>query len=140
MIGEVVRAILFGACISLTALGTRSYGNLSELGPRDIPLQPPDWVFGVVWPCLYVTTGFAWVLQGNKADIPLGIITFLCCSWLIAYLSLRQKKLAAIILVCTAITTTITAFVLGGTPGGLLVPLAVWTTFASYLNLYEVIR
>jgi len=137
---EVIRAFLFGMCISITALGTRSYGDLSEMGPRDIPFQPPGWVFGVVWPCLYVTTGLAWVLEGKEADLPLGIITLLCCSWLVVYVCLNQKTLAAIILVCIAITTTGTAIVIGGIPGGLLVPLACWTVFASYLNIYKVIR
>lgn len=132
-----LRAVMFGTCISSTAISTIRCGKLSDIGPRNIPLQPPDWIFGVVWPCLYITTGIAWLLGGNKADIPLGMVTLLNCLWLVVYGCLKRKALAAVTLVCTAITTILTAIYIGGTPGWLLVPLAGWTAFASYLNIYD---
>ena len=133
-----LRAIIFGTSISSTAISTIRCGELSEIGPRNIPLQPPNWIFGVVWPCLYITTGIAWALEGGKADIPLSIVTLLCCMWLVVYGCLKRKTVAAVILVCTTIATIFTAIYVGGTPGWLLAPLAVWTAFASYLNIYDV--
>jgi tryptophan-rich sensory protein len=103
-------------------------------------LQPPDWVFGVVWPCLYVTTGAAWAVGGDRADLVLGAVTFLCCWWLVAYVCLRQTAVAALALATTVVLTVFGAASLGGTAGALLVPLAVWTAFATYLNTYDVWR
>lgn len=63
----LLRAVAFGVSVSATALAVRRCGRLSDIGPRDVPLQPPDWVFGVVWPCLYATTGIAWATSGTLA-------------------------------------------------------------------------
>lgn len=132
----VLRFVLFGACISITSAITRKCGTLSKVGPRNIPFQPPDWVFGVVWPCLFVTTGIAWVCAGHDADIVFSSITLLCCVWLVLYQCLKQKQLAAATLVATVIATIIAIL---WHSSWLLLPLALWTTFASYLNLYDAI-
>ena len=139
---DVVRALAFGVSIASTALVVRLYcGDFPEMGRSDVPLQPPDWVFGVVWPCLYVTTGAAWVL--GKQDPLLVALTSLCCSWLVVYLCLRKKKAAAGILAASALLAawTVVATADGtaaGTAGAAaLSPLALWLGFATYLNLYD---
>ena len=137
---DVIRAVVFGTAISVVSLLVRGCGSISEFGPRNVPLQPPDWVFGVVWPCLYVTTGAAWAVGGVRADLVLGAVTLLCCWWLVVYACLRQKGVAALTLATTAGLTVFGAASLGGTAGALLVPLAVWTAFATYLNAYDVWR
>ena len=131
-----LRFVLFGACISITSANTRKCGTLSKVGPRNIPLQPPDWVFGVVWPCLFVTTGLAWALAGHKADALLSSITLLCCVWLVLYQCMKQKRLAAATLVGTVVLSVIAML---RHSSWWLLPLAIWTTFASYLNLYDAI-
>lgn len=137
---EVLRAGAFGVSISVTSLAVRDCGTLGVVGPRrEIPLRPPDWVFGVVWPCLYVTTGIAWTVAGTTADLPLAAVTFLCCAWLVVYVCMRERALAAATLALTATLVTTTAVTFGGTVGGLLAPLALWTAFATYLNVYDVL-
>lgn len=136
----VLRAVAFGGSISATGLLVRGCGSLSEIGPRNVPLQPPDWVFGVVWPCLYLTTGVAWALGQEGADPVLAAVTLLCCGWLVFYACLKRKILAALTLAAVVTLTVFAAVSLGGTAGGLLVPLAVWTAFATYLNAYDVLR
>ena len=134
------RAVAFGASVTCTAALTRRCGGLDELGPRDVPLQPPAWVFGVVWPLLYVTTGAAWAPAGARADAMLAALTLLCCAWLPAYVCVRAKSLAAIILAAATILATLAALTLRGASSALLAPLALWLSFASYLNLYDVLR
>lgn len=134
---EVVRALVFGTSISVTSIFTARFGHLGQDNTSRIPLRPPSWVFGVVWPILFGTTGVAWILAGSKADVSLAIVTTLCCSWLVLYVALKWKAIAAFALVGTVIATTFAALYLKGVPGWLLSPLSVWTAFATYLNVYE---
>ena len=137
---DVVHALAFGTSITITAFAVRNCGRLNDVGPREVPLQPPDWVFGVVWPLLYITTGWAWFTAGARADVGMTLITVLCCAWLPAYLCLRSKSVAAAILIASVVATVVVAERLRSTPGWLLAPLALWLSFATYLNLYDVVR
>jgi benzodiazapine receptor len=101
----------------------------------NVPFRPPSWVFGVVWPLLYFTTGYAWRL--SKEDVLFTAIVGLCCLWLIAYSCAKNKEKAAAIIVASAVTTWYTVAQLDGTARTYLLPLAFWLTFASYLNIYE---
>jgi tryptophan-rich sensory protein len=133
----ILRAIIFGVSVTITSGCIRVWcKSLSEIAPRDIPFQPPAWVFGVVWPCLYVTTGAGWAM--GKADAALGAVTFLCCAWLMLYACWRQKRIAALSLGAICILTIVAAVMsTGAVAGWLLAPLAAWTAFATYLNAYD---
>jgi len=136
----LLRSLAFGALISLTSYLTRSNCGGLEGSAANIPLRPPSWVFGVVWPALFVTTGVAWAKASEgELDLPLSIVTALCCAWLAVYSCLQWKGVAAVVLVVSCLVTGISAALAAHKASQwLLVPLAVWTAFASYLNLYEV--
>jgi tryptophan-rich sensory protein len=119
----MLRAVFFGAAVSLTAAGR-------GCDFARVPLQPPDWVFRVVWPCLYVTTGAAWHRAGARADGLLGAITGLCCAWLVLD-CLRWRRLAAVVLLAVAGL----AF---AAHDRLLLPLAAWISFAALLSIPNV--
>ena len=85
----ILRLVAFGTLITATSRATRGCGSISDVQPREVPLQPPDWVFGIVWPGLYLTTGIAWAMSGPDVDLPLGAATMLSCSWLVVYTCLR---------------------------------------------------
>lgn len=137
----LLRAVAFGVSVSATALAVRRCGRLSDIGPRDVPLQPPDWVFGVVWPCLYATTGIAWATSGSDADVLLGCVTLLCCAWLVVYACLRETRAAAVVLLGTVVVSAMAAVHLRRAGGGWwLAPLVLWTAFATYLNAYDALR
>lgn len=136
---DTLRLCAFGVCVTATSLYMKTHcGKLSEIGPKGIPFQPPDWVFRWVWPCLYVITGVAWTKIGEKVDIPLSVVTGLCCLWLVLYACAKYKASAAACLVAIP-SITLYAVVANTDPSAsLLIPLGVWTTFAAYLNMYEV--
>ena len=108
--------------------------NLKNSG-ASVPFRPPGWVFAVVWPLLYASTGYAWRL--SQEDVLFTAIIGLCCLWLIAYSCAKNKGKAAAIIAGAAITTWYTVAQLDGTARTFLLPLALWLTFASYLNIYE---
>jgi benzodiazapine receptor len=108
--------------------------NLKSSG-QGVPFRPPGWVFGVVWPILYATTGYAWYL--SKQDVLFTAITALCCLWLIAYSCTKNKDKAPLVIVSAAVATWYTVAQLKGPARNYTLPLAMWLTFASYLNIYE---
>ena len=109
--------------------------NLKSSGAT-VPFRPPGWVFAVVWPILYATTGYAWHL--SKEDFLFSLIVGLCCAWLVVYSCNKDKQNAATIIVAAAITSWYTVTRIDSRPSNFLKPLAAWLTFASYLNIYEV--
>lgn len=131
---DVVRATAFGTCITLTSVVTRAAGGqITRASDRPKnPLQPPGWVFVVVWPALYVTTGAAWVL--GRSDTALSVVTALCCAWLVVYTILQWRRTASFVLMATVVAATFAAVESRGTAGWLLSPLVAWTAFASYLS------
>ena len=133
----ILRLVAFGTLITATSRATRGCGSISDVQPREVPLQPPDWVFGIVWPGLYLTTGIAWAMSGPDVDLPLGAATMLSCSWLVVYTCLRARMLAACVLLCTVFSSLAATL---SSPSRaarrLLVPLTAWTAFATYLNLW----
>lgn len=139
---RLLRGVAFGALISLTSYLTRSNCGGLEGSAADIPLRPPSWIFGVVWPALFVTTGLAWAKASDgELDLTLSLVTALCCAWLFVYSCLRRKGVAAAVLVASCVGTGISAAMARDpTSRWLLVPLAIWTAFASYLNLYDAMQ
>lgn len=133
----VLRASAFGYAVSLAALCTRQCGTLGEENRG--PLQPPAWVFRVVWPLLYVTTGFAWARAGARGDVPLGVVTAFCCGWLVVYVCLKRRAVAALILAIVTGVTIFAAATLQGVEGGMLIPLSAWLAFATFLNGYPLV-
>jgi benzodiazapine receptor len=109
--------------------------NLPSAGEA-VPFRPPPWVFGVVWPILYYTTGYAWEL--SRLDVPFSLVIGLCCLWLLVYACRGQKKLAASVIAASAIMAWATVLRLEGNARVAMLPLALWLTFATYLNAYEV--
>lgn len=133
------RALAFGVCVTATALVVRKLGGSSLRGGHaNVPLRPPDWVFGIVWPIIYATTGAAWVIATDDAFF--AAATLLSCTWLVAYAGLGRKRLGAAILLATAAVSVATTVRAPSTTARLLAaPLASWTVFAAYLNAAEVV-
>jgi tryptophan-rich sensory protein len=138
---DILRFVSFGLSITMVSFLIKRCGRLSDFGPRDIPFQPPSWVFGIVWPLLFLTTGLAWYVEKERADTYLIAASAFCCSWLISYVCLRYRTVAALILVSTVVTVLACIVVVESTAAkALLVPLALWTSFATYLNAYPLFR
>ena len=133
------RALAFCASIISTSLLLRLGGTSLSNAASHVPLRPPTWVFLVVWPILYVTTGAAWALAGAGGDLLLGCVTLLCCIWLIIYAKLRLVTSAAFVLAAVPVLVLVASVLIRGIAGALLLPLVAWTAFAALLNAYEAI-
>ena len=108
---------------------------------------PPSWIFGIVWPILYIcmAISFILILQNEKCkklcDPLLYFIIQLLFNliWTTIFFKLKNTKLAVLDLILIIIFTLITIqqfYKISLLATILLIPYLVWLCFALYLNLY----
>jgi benzodiazapine receptor len=113
-------------------------------------LSPPSWVFGIVWPILYLlmTVSFL-IVQRNKKCFPFcsPLVFFIIqlgfnLIWTTLFFKMKLPLLALIDLTLTIIFTFITYYQFNSISkfgSYLLLPYMMWICFAFYLNLHIVI-
>ena len=126
----MLRLVAPGLAITATSL---TCPNLKSSGAI-VPLRPPGWVFAVVWPILYVTTGMSW--SRSKLDTEFIVLITLLCAWLVAYSCKDDKTMGRnVLMLATLFSYYMVSRLKDPT---LFLPLAAWLTFATYLNFTEV--
>lgn len=135
------------------ALGWTS-GWVAQRGPylerqrtRSSDLQPPGWVFGVVWPILYLMMGWALFRMASLprnvrkkatwAFVFFGIQMILNVAWSPIHTNVKPEEVStaliyAILIAASATTVGFAQF--DTVSGGLLLPYLAWLVFASYLS------
>jgi benzodiazapine receptor len=113
-------------------------------------LSPPSWVFGIVWPILYLlmTVSFL-IVQRNKKCFPFcsPLVFFIIqlgfnLIWTTLFFKMKLPLLALVDLMLTIIFTFITYYqfnTISKFGSYLLLPYMMWICFAFYLNLHIVI-
>ncbi len=109
------------------------------------PLQPPPWVFPVVWVALYLLMGIAsWLVRQDGSDESkraLGLYAvqlFFNFLWPIAFFTLEWRLFAFFWLLALIVLIALTMRAFGRIDrraGWLLAPYLAWCCFAAYLNL-----
>ena len=109
---------------------------ISEQSSKDIPLRPPGWVFGVVWPILLLFIGYSWTLR-PKMSYYYFTLTLLLSSWAFFY---ATNRLYAFLNILTTIFFSIFLIFhkFNQKSSYLLLPLVAWLSFASYLAFYSI--
>lgn len=110
------------------------------------PYSPPGWLFGVVWPILYILMGIAayliYITPSESGDKQRALVTYgaqllVNFSWSIIFFRFQEYGLALIVigLLLFLVTLCITFFYdLNRLSALLLVPYYLWLLFAFYLN------
>lgn len=103
-------------------------------------MQPPAWVFYVVWPVLYLLVGVAgllhWRASGtDHALIALIVTTLLLQAWWVVFANVcaRLLSLATLVVLAAAFVGVAVAMYPDVVAGLCLVPLVAWLSFAVYL-------
>ena len=110
-------------------------------------LTPPSYVFGIVWPILYVmiiASGVVFVSQPNNEYLALGTALYILqwilnLAWSPLFFRYRQISVSLLVILILVIVVSGTVYVFGTQniiASVLLVPYLVWISFASYLNGY----
>ncbi len=108
--------------------------------------QPPDWVFGVIWPYNFVALGLAAALVGQRLDKTLAIswLTIFAISvisaltWAFLFYQPHYLKTATISLVMAAllnIPVVLITFKASSAVGIALIPYQVWLVLAAGLSI-----
>jgi len=109
--------------------------------------SPPDKIFGIVWPILYVLMSISFFLIFNDKKChpycnPLNyflIQLILNLSWTTIFFKMKKTKIAFFTIIIMLILTIITYFKfnkINKFASYLLIPYILWLAFASYLNYY----
>ena len=108
--------------------------------------QPPNYLFGIVWPILFLLMGIALYLVWDRRNICalrlFGLQLVLNILWSALFFGLKQPILALIeifVLWYFILLTTKEFYKINKTAGYLLVPYLLWVSFAIALNLAIVI-
>jgi len=106
------------------------------------PGTPPNWVFGVAWSAIYVLIGVAawlvWRRIGAAWALRLwGWQLLFNALWTPAFFGAHSTALGLIVTLPTLVLVLATtrAFLrISRLAGGMMVPYAAWTVYATYLN------
>lgn len=108
-----------------------------------IPFRPPGWVFGVVWPILYILLGIAWfrtsvafgVLSIQSASY---LVTSLAlCAWQVVYSCRKDVKNAVFVLLSSVLSVAFNVALSERSERLMLIPLLVWVSFATLMNAFQ---
>ena len=138
LIVSVILAAAIGSMAS-TSAGTDSWYLLLDKSE----LNPPSYVFGIVWPILYILMIVSAFLAHKKIFSIFIIQLFFNAAW--SWLFFRfQMPLIALLDIYLLIAINIYILNLMYKENKLafflLIPYVVWISFASYLNLFIVIN
>lgn len=109
----------------------------------EIPFRPPPWVFGVVWPVLYLLLGVAWFRTAvsvgtlSAASASYLLTTLLLGLWLVVFSCQRQTKNAVFVLLASVLSAAFNIALSGPAERLMLIPLIVWLSFATLLNAWQ---
>lgn len=129
-------------------LGSLFSGNAGQIYTSFIkpPLSPPGWLFGVVWPILYLLMGIAAYIiyqtpptaDRKKAITLYWVQLFVNFLWPIVFFRFEWYWVAvAVILLLDVLVliTTIWFYRIKKVAGYLMLPYLLWILFATYLNI-----
>lgn len=108
--------------------------NIQKFNNKKIWFQPPDYVFGIVWPILLTLLGYSWYLEGSF--LLYSILTFLLTIWTNLF-SINKYYSFIDIILSILITLYLIICNKNEKSAVLLVPLLLWLIFASILNYYQ---
>ena len=138
----LVVAVIFAAAIgslASTTAGTDSWYlllNKSEL-------NPPSYVFGIVWPILYILMMVSAFLAYKKVFLFFIIQLFFNATWSWLFFRFQMPMIALLdiyLLIALNIYILNLMYKENKLSFFLFIPYVVWISFASYLNLFIVIN
>lgn len=116
---------------------TASFCPMKSNSGSNVKFRPPAYVFGIVWPILYLMLGSAWIFSKERTMFYL-LFSLLLSSWIVMFSCLKNKKKASWILLAN-VTMCIALMVVSKKQSQLLLtPLLGWLLFALLMNVVDV--
>lgn len=144
---KIKRLSLVLAVILTAYIGSRASIDVSNdlwytsLNKSD--LNPPGYVFGIVWPILYILMMVSAFLSYEKVFIVFNIQLVLNAAWSWLFFKFQMPLVSLLdiyLLIALNIFILMLMFKESKLAFLLFIPYVVWISFASYLNLFIVIN
>ena len=126
---SMVRFLAFGAFVFMTNAAVSRASCLPFSGATASSTFPPS-IFAIVWPVLYVILGKVWRDHPDQ-DVLFGLLTFLCCAWIVLRRCTLQRKWADATLALSAIVAV--ALLVNTSSMTMALPVG-WLFFANIIN------
>lgn len=139
-----------------TGMGTAALVPSMENQGKQLYQTPPGWVFGLMWPALYIFVGVSWTQSAEEdpvfADILYSIITALLVLWIIVAtgiqwrwsspqkaIGIEYKRVSLYILVLILMASFVALGNSSNTISDVFIGIFTgWITFATMLNFEDV--
>jgi|TARA_B100002019_G_scaffold163952_1_gene141490 tryptophan-rich sensory protein len=134
----VILALLIGGLASSNTADDIWYQNLNKS-----PLNPPGFVFGIVWPFLYLLMSISAYRTFDQTKNLFFIQLFFNALWSWLFFAFQLPMIALLniwLLIYLNIKVNIRMFIEDKLSSFLYIPYVLWLLFASYLNLFIVIN
>ena len=107
----------------------------------NVKFRPPPYVFGIVWPILYILLGLSWINSKPDKNMNIEIMFFTLSSllayWVVVYACQKNKKNAVFVMLAIILNIALLMVQIPKKSQLYLVPLAVWIFFAMLLSTTE---
>ena len=134
----VILALIVGGLASSNTADDIWYQNLIKS-----PLNPPGYVFGIVWPILYLLMSISAFRTFNKTKNLFFIQLLFNAIWSWLFFAFQMPLVALLniwLLIYLNIKINLKMFYIDKLSGLLFIPYVLWLFFASYLNLFIVLN
>lgn len=108
----------------------------------NVKFRPPPYIFGIVWPILYLLLGWSWVQsnprQNQLIDGLFFTLSSLLAVWIVVYSCRKDKKNAVFVMVAILLAIALLMVLIPQKSKLMLTPLGIWILFALLLSTTEV--
>ena len=108
----------------------------------NVKFRPPPYIFGIVWPILYLLLGWSWVQsnprQNQLIDGLFFTLSSLLAVWIVVYACRKDKKNAVFVMVAILLAIALLMVLIPQKSKLMLTPLGIWILFALFLSTADV--
>ena len=108
----------------------------------NVKFRPPPYIFGIVWPILYLLLGWSWVQSNPRKNQLIDGLFFTLSSllavWIVVYACRKDKKNAVFVMVAILLAISLLMVLIPQKSKLMLTPLGIWILFALLLSTTEV--
>ena len=132
--------------LALIVGGLASSNTADDIWYQDLiksPLNPPGYIFGIVWPILYLLMSISAFRTFNETKNAFLIQLLFNAVWSWLFFAFQMPFIALLniwLLIYLNIKLNLKMFYQDKLSGFLFIPYVLWLFFASYLNLFIVLN
>ena len=120
--------------LSYTLITSMMY-NCKKTQISNLNIQPPNYIFGLVWPIIFILLYFASIDSTNENNIKYYLLVFSFMLWPLSYVCFDNKFLGIF-----AILISLMLALMLNNDSIFVAPVIAWLIYALILNCFEVER